>query len=197
MERGLFLNDVDQFAHRKREVEAHFRVEQSLPEMVFREVPRCFKFQDFDWAISADFWPSAQALCRSSADASLLIAVLEPDPIHYYKKEFGYYNWAELSASASSEDYWTMLSCFPSESRADSILANSEKVVWLPPSKKWAIWGERSCEVCVLGGWYPAGLSSWNSLEWALEMAMPNAFAGGAVPTGFAQQIRQNYGLTP
>lgn len=197
MERGVFLEDLHQFAPRKREVEACFRIEQSLPEMVFHESLRCFRFEEFDWAMSADFWPSVQALCQSSGDASLLIAVLEPDPLNYYRKEFGYFNWAELSASASSEDYWTLLNRFPNESPADSMLANSEKVVWLPPSKKWAVWGERSYEVCVLGGRDPAGFNLWNDFEWALETAMPNAFAGRVVPAGFAEQMRQNYGFAP
>lgn len=195
MERVAFLDDFERFAIRKRDVEACFCIGKSLPERVFNESLSYFRFEEFDWAMSAEFWPSVQTLCQSSGDASILIAVLEPDPLNYYKKEFGYFNWAELPIVASSEDYWALLNHCPDESPADSLLANSEKVVWLPPSKKWAIWGERSFEVCVLGGQEPTTLDLWNDIEWALETGMPNAFAHRILPVGFGEQLRQNYGV--
>jgi hypothetical protein len=195
MKRFAFLDDLDTFNKQKRNVEACCCIGKSLPERVFNESLSCFRFEEFDWAMSAEFWPSVQRLCQRSGDASILIAVLEPDPLNYYRKEFGYFNWAELPIVASSDDYWTLIKHSPDESPADSLLANSEKVVWLPPSKKWAIWGERRFEVCVLGSQGPTALDSWNNLEWALETGMPNAFAHRILPAGFEEQLRQNYGF--
>jgi hypothetical protein len=196
MERAAFIDNIERFIIRKRDVEACFRISKSLPERVFNERLSYFRFQEFDWAMSAKFWPSVQTLCQSSGDASILIAVLEPDPLDYYKKEFGYFNWAELPIYSSSEDYWNLINNCPDNSPADSLLANSEKVVWFPPSRKWAIWGERSLEVCVLGAESPIALNSWNGLEWALETGMPNAFARRILPAGIEEMFRKSYGVT-
>ncbi len=44
-----------------------------------------------------------------------------------------------------------MIESSPEESPADAIVFNSEVVVWLSPSMKWAIWGERSYGICIVG----------------------------------------------
>lgn len=193
MGRGIFVDDHERFELLKLQVEECFWIERSLPNQVFKQGFASFRFEEFDWAMSADFWSALQALCQCSGDASLLIAVLEPDPLKYYRKEFGYFNWAELSVSASDTEYLELLNRFPDESPADSLLANSEKVVWLPRSGKWAIWGERTYEVCVMGRRDSEEQNVWNDVGWALETAIPNAFSGGVIPTDFAEPLSRNY----
>jgi hypothetical protein len=77
--------------------------------------------------------------------------VLDPNPVEYFYKEFNYYNWMKLPVNLSPDEYLDVLELGPEESPADAVLYNSYTVIWLPPSMKWAIWGERSYGVCVLG----------------------------------------------
>jgi hypothetical protein len=188
-----FIKDSHQFAAYRKQVDACFHIKASLPSQVFREKFIRFGFEEFDWVMSSKFWSTIQALCQTSDDTSLLLAVLEPDPTNYYKKEFGYFNWATFSTSASPEEYWDILNRCPDGSPADSLLANSEKVVWLPQSGKWAIWGERSVEVCILGC-QTSEYCGWHSVDWAVEVAMPSAFRDGIIPPEYAERFRRNYG---
>jgi len=193
MEDGAFIQDTERFAKWKTQVEDCFHIERSLPEQVFAANMTHFRFEEFDWVMSSNFWPQVQNLCERFGDSSLLIAVLDPDPLKYYKNEFGHVNWAEISACASSEDYWDMLNHFPKGCPADSLIANSEKIVWLPPSGMWAVWGERSYEVSVLGSQITKISHLWNDVEWALKTALPYAFVDGVVPADFAEQLRHNF----
>lgn len=192
MSTASFIKDSHCFSVYKKRVDTCFQIKASLPSQVFKEGFVRFGFEEFDWAMSSKFWPTIQALCQTSGDTSLLLAVLEPDPTNYYKKEFGYFNWVTFSMSASPEEYWDILNRCPDGSPADSLLINSEKVVWLPQSGKWAIWGERSVEVCILGCRRP-GYFGWHDVDWALEVAMPNAFRNRMIPPEYAERFRCNY----
>jgi hypothetical protein len=88
-----------------------------------------------------------------------------------------------------------VLSVHPESSPADSFLANSEKVVWLPHSAMWAIWGKRSYGVCVLAVRNCMQISSWHSVDWALRNCLPNNFKDHVVPDDFAARLRCNFGL--
>lgn len=194
MQMSLFIRDSLVFEARRRRLEELLRSESGLPEQIFRKDFVWFAFEEFDWAMSADFWPEAQRLARGSNDSSVLMAVLDPSPSDYYKKEFGVYNWAELSIGLSSDDYWSLLNHHPKSSPADSVIANSEKIVWFPESGKWAVWGERSYGVCVLGARAKLSLDSWHDVEWALQNYLPNCFREQVVPSDFARTLRLNYG---
>lgn len=195
MKLPTFIRDTQAFEESKHKIEKTFLINECLPERVFREDFRWFAFEEFDWAMSGEFWPVVQELAQSSGDTSLLMAVFDPEPEDYFKKEFGYYNWASIPVSASRDDYWELLNTHPESSPADSFLANSEKVVWLPHSAKWAIWGERSREICVLAVHERAQLGSWHSVDWALEVCV-NSFKDRVVPAEFAASLRLNFGTS-
>lgn len=189
----FFIRDAHAFEESKREIEKTFLTNEGLPGRVFRRDFRWFAFEEFDWAMSGEFWPVIQELAQASGDTSLLMAVLDPEPEGYFKKEFGYYNWANIPISASRDNYWELLNAHPESSPADSFLVNSEKVVWLPHSAKWAIWGERSYGVCVLAVRERMQIGSWHSVDWALEICM-NSFKNRVVPAEFAASLRLNFG---
>lgn len=134
----LFIRNTREFEESRQEIEKTL-TNECLPGRVFHRDFRWFAFEEFDWAMSGAFWPIMQELAQASGDISLLMAVLDPEPEGYFKKEFGYYNWVNIPISASRDDYWELLSDHPESSPADSFLANSEKVIWLPRSAKWAI----------------------------------------------------------
>jgi hypothetical protein len=192
----LFIRDTQAFEVGKQEIEKTFLINECLPERVFREDFGWFAFEEFDWAMSGEFWPVIQELAQASGDTSLLMAVLDPEPEDYFKKEFGYYNWANIPISASRDDYWELLNAHPESSPADSFLANSEKVVWLSHSAKWAIWGERSYGVCVLAACERMQIGSWHDVDWALKHYLPNSFKNRVVPAEFAASLRLNFGTS-
>lgn len=190
---SLFIRDTRAFEVNKQEIEKTFLINECLPERVFHEDFRWFAFEEFDWAMSGEFWLVIQELTQASGDTSLLMAVLDPEPEGYFKKEFGYYNWANISVSASRDDYWELLNAHPESSPADSFLANSEKVIWLPHSAKWAIWGERSYGVCVLAAHECMQIGSWHDVDWALKNYFPNSFKNCVVPAEFAASLRLHF----
>lgn len=190
---SLFVRDTLVFADSMEMVERTFSTEEHIPSQVFRRGFNWFAFEEFDWSMSDGFWSFIQDLARSTGDASLLMAVLDPEPEHYFKKEFGYYNWADIPVSASSDDYWELLNSHPEDSPADSFLVNSERVIWLPRSAKWAVWGERSYGVCVLATRERMQIGSWRDIDWALKYYFPNAFKDRIVPPEFIASLRLNY----
>ncbi|MBB3909381.1 hypothetical protein [Anoxybacteroides rupiense] len=147
----LFVREKKEFNKLIGMASNTFYIENRLPKQVFREQFNNFLFEEFDWTMDKDFWRTIQQLSRQTKDNYVLTAVLDPSPVEYFYKEFNYYNWMKLPVNLSPDEYLDVLELGPEESPADAVLYNSYTVIWLPPSMKWAIWGERSYGVCVLG----------------------------------------------
>lgn len=128
-----------------------FDQNKRLPQQVFRKNFDCFLFQEFDWALSDDILPTIKELSNSTRDREFLTAVLKPDPVDHFLKEFGYYNWLKASVNISGEDYVNALWTHPKDSIADNIITNSNIVVWLSHSLQWVIWADRDMEICIIG----------------------------------------------
>ncbi|MBA8889503.1 hypothetical protein FHW12_003749 [Dokdonella fugitiva] len=158
-----------------------------LPDSPFHSRLEHRKFEEFDWAMSADAWASLCSLAARSGDSWILVAVLDPDPVTYYKAEFGYYNWSMVPTSVTGEQYRRVLDTHPRERPADSMFVNSSVVVWTSPAAKWAIWGERRTGLCVLAAEEPDYGVDWKGLEWAMEIA--NLEQGAAFAERFAKQF--------
>lgn len=194
------ISKTKEFEEFQRYIKVTFNSNQRLPEQIFNTSFSGFVFEEFDWAMSADFWNTIQQLAIVSQDSFILSAVLEPHPIDYFYKEFGYYNWFKLPIELSSEDYWDVLQLEPEDSPADAMLYNSEVVVWVSSSMKWAIWGERNLGICVLA--FKNGnkiikdhppIGKWRFVEEALTDLLPINFYGRQVPKDFSNHLRRNY----
>lgn len=129
----------------------------------------------------------------------VLIAVLEPNPYEYYFNEFGYFNWVKIPTDVLDDFYFEVLEHSPAESIADSILYNSQKIVWTVPSAKWAIWGDRDYGVCILGCKVGCDLKidqirhDWKSVENALESWIILSFKEQNIPKEFQMKMILNY----
>ncbi|MGE3540687.1 MAG: hypothetical protein AB7N91_25015 [Candidatus Tectimicrobiota bacterium] len=195
----LFVQSQEAFERSLSLLNIAFNPKKRIPEQVFRYPFAEFAFAEFDWVMSADFWKSLKKSHLNIDEELLLVAVLEPDPCRYFYEVFGYYNFFKLSLNSSSDDYWAALQEGPENSPADAMLYNSEVIVWVPESLKWAIWGERSVGVCAIGfdklsiidrealsrEWMPAGV--------ALADVIPANFRGRKVPQEFAETLSSNY----
>jgi len=121
-------------------IESAIRPNKNLPEQVFSDQFSNYVFEEFDWAMTPDFWDGVlKKLAIASNDAEIIMAVLDPDPKDYFHRTFGEYNILKLSINISGQEYWNILKTGPEDSEADAILFNSETVIWLPLSMKWAI----------------------------------------------------------
>ncbi|KEP30444.1 hypothetical protein [Bacillus safensis] len=147
----LFIRSEKEFKFYQNLVDHVFEQNKRLPQQVFRKNFDCFLFQEFEWALSDDILPTIKDLLNSTSDREFLTAVLKPDPVDYYFKEFGYYNWLKASVNISGEDYVNALWTHPKGSIADNIITNSNIVVWLSRSLQWAILADRDLEICIIG----------------------------------------------
>lgn len=148
--KSTFIKDLQEFRNLESIVNSIFYTDRQLPEQVFRKDFGNYVFEEFDLAMSDKFWDTIQILARQAQDEYVLCAVLNPHPLEYYYKEFGYFNWVKLPLNLTADEYLDILNIEPESSPADSITTNSFTIVWLSPSMKWAIWGDRNDEVCVL-----------------------------------------------
>lgn len=182
-------------------VNSIFKINHRLPNQVFNSGFCNFLFGEFDRVIGDAFWDSSiKPLALASQDTHLLVAVLDPDPINYFYREFGYYNWRKIPVNITGHDYFKILEIGPENSPADAMVFNSETVVWVPMSKKWAIWGERSYGTCILAfteestGLATTSLTkTWRSAEKALDDFICLNFNDQKIPKEFADSLIQNY----
>jgi len=124
--------------------------DRRLPEPVFQPQYGCFQFTEFDATMADQFWPVLWGLMRAFGDEHCSLAVLDPDPLKYFFAQFKRYGALRFELGNTADDYYNALSSEPDGSPADALLYNSEVIVWLPDSRKWAIWGERSLGIAVI-----------------------------------------------
>ena len=167
-------------------VERFLKKDVNLPDNPFEISFKHYAFDEFDWALSGDFWRAISKLIVRYEDESVLVAVCDPSP-REFKEAFGYYNWAKLPASLTVTDYWDFLNIAPEGNAADSILATCEEIMWISSSGQWAVWGERKAGICVLGSKDIPKDSDWKNIEWVIE-TFPNDDSGV-----FVRQLKNNF----
>jgi hypothetical protein len=141
-----------------------------------------------------------QQLARISNDTHIITALLDPDPIAYFFKEFGYYNWFKLPVTSTPQEYKQLIQLAPPGSSADAMIYNSEVIAWVPFSKKWAIWAERGYDICILGFADKNCIISdtllkgrWRPANEGLEELVALNFKNQQVPKEIADAFMANY----
>lgn len=198
--KNFFMKDIQQFNESKKKINEAFNTEKKLPEQVFRQSFKNFKFEEFDWAMDLEFWNTLKKLALQTKDDFVLVAVLDPNPIEYFYKEFKYYNWIRLPIDLSVDEYYEILEYGPEESPADAILYNSYTVVWLSPSMRWAIWAEREYGICIVGfndkdhlnNLVPL-LTSWRSIDETVLSWIEANFENEEIFQKFIESLYLNY----
>lgn len=173
----------------------------TLPDQVFVTAPVAFHIVDFDQVWSEEFFVDAQRLTRRAGDASLTLAVLRPDPDHYYHAHFGKFPVLRFSTSDSAQRYIDELHQDPGDSPADAIAYNSEVVLVYPASVRWAIYGDRDLEIAVIAvmdkeieaaiGTTAQSLRLFTPAEAVIELLGP--VYRGAVPEDVKRSLVRNY----
>ncbi|WIV21078.1 hypothetical protein QPK24_10590 [Paenibacillus polygoni] len=197
MSKNNVIKDKKHFEEALRLVTKMFNYEQRLPNQVYKVPFEKTVVFDFDHALSRHFWSELEELIGFFGDSFAIIAVLDPYPVDYYYNEFSEYNWCVLQKGTTADEYWSILEQGPEESPADSILINSEVIVWISSKMKWAIWGERSYGICVLGlndgdiSGYES--ESWFTMDQAISELLPLNFRNCTVPEEITSMLLKCY----
>ncbi|MGD6818699.1 hypothetical protein [Metabacillus sp. 84] len=196
----LFVKNYKEFFELKKMVTDTFLIENNLPYKVFQPQFSSFLFEEFDWCMSNEFWKTIRKIADITDESYIISAVLDPDPIEYFFKEFNYYNWIKIPKDLPDDSYEETLELGPKESPADAILYNSFTIVWLSPSKKWGIWGDREYGVSVMGfqneevkkSLMPF-LYSWRSLDETVLSRIGINFRNQKTHQEFGEILKLNY----
>jgi hypothetical protein len=198
---SYFLKDHKDFKKTKHIISQIIEERNELPKKVFKPEYSFFLFENFDNTLSSDLWPILKNLTTNSNDSSVILSVLRPDPEAYYFKEFGYFNWCNIPIDINLTDYEKILNFEPVDSQFDTIQLNSNLIVWTSPSRKWAIWCDRSFEVSIIAF---DSLETYNTLKPFVKDWLPAhnpivkdwmefTFENFEVPNWFSEKLISNY----
>lgn len=124
---------------------------RKLPEMVFMQSMKHFCFFEFNSMISPEFMSILREVAKHFREDTVLVTVLDPDPVEYFFREFGHCGAFQISSDSTNNEYFSILAHEPPESPADALLYNSNIIIWNSNGNKWAMWGERDSGIGVLG----------------------------------------------
>ncbi|WP_078554455.1 hypothetical protein [Bacillus alkalicellulosilyticus] len=197
---SFFIKDVNEYLDLKAILEEIIDINKEIPNQVFQKEYRGYLFQQFDNIMSEEFFSTIRGLAEKSNDDYIVIAVLNPHPMDYYYKEFGYFNWAKLPLSLSNGYYWSILNEGPPNWEADAIVHNSFIIAFFSPSRKWGIWADRNYEISVIAfnekdeknhlileSWLP--VENEEVVNWMKYSFRPDY----NVPQSFTDMLKRNY----
>ncbi len=190
---------LDQYPATKRKVESVFFDERRLPEQVFK---RPYQFQllsEFDFAM-ADILAMLEKIHSPLANETVLLSVLDPEPINYFYKHFHKINAFYFKANISKHEYYNIRKRDPGNP-ADAIMFNTEIETYIPNSLSWAMWGERSREIAVIGLNDPALVEAliadkgwWMDAEAASNEFASMPYRNQQMPEDIRRALIANYG---
>jgi len=147
----LFIRNKLDFNEILIDTKEIFKLNSNLPENVFLTQFSNFKFNEFEWLMYDEFWDFMKILSDITGDDSVIISVIDPDPIEYHYKQFNFFNTVRIPKEFSVEEYRDVLNFHLPDSEADAIINNSNVISIFSNSKKWAIWADRNYGIMILG----------------------------------------------
>ena len=190
---------LEQFPTAKLKVETVFHVDRTLPEGVFKRPYRFHLLHEFDNGMG-DFLEVLRKTHSPYANETVLLSVLDPDPIGYFYRHYRKINAFYFKGYVTESEYYDLRWRNPGN-EADAIMFNTEIETYVPDSAIWAMWGERSSEIAVIGLDDPEVVAHmvmengfWMDAETAsIEFAgMP--YAGHEMPDDIRRTLIANYG---
>lgn len=173
----------------------------ALPDQVFVTRPVAFHVIAFDQFWSEEFFVDAQRLTKRAGDASFTLAVLRPDPDHYYHAHFGKFPVLLFSNSDPAQRYIDELHRDPGDSPADAIAYHAEVVLVYPASTRWAMYGDRDLEIAIVAVMDEEMEAAIRTTAQSLTLFTPTEALtellgpvyGGAVPEAVKHSLVRNY----
>ncbi|WP_249856298.1 hypothetical protein [Bacillus safensis] len=149
--------------------------------------------------LSDDSWEMLKGLVLNHHDDYILMAVLdEQQSMDGYYCNFGYYPWVKIPLNLTPSDYLDLLTAYPIESVNDSIMDIASRVIWVSPSAKWIIYGERSYEIGVLAihrleQMNKQILKTWRTLDEIVLGWISVVYPNQKLPDDFRKELIRNY----
>jgi hypothetical protein len=194
---NLIINTVQEFDQTQQFIQSVFDTRLVLPQQIFSKEYSNFTLDEYDWTLCDEFWEVIQQLSQLSGDTDIIMAIIDPDPITYYHKKIGY---LKLPTTLTAQEYSDLLWYQSKEHNIDQVHFIANVVAWVPLSRKWAIWGERTYEVCILGFadqsiTLPNNIlkGKWRPLHEALEDFIFPHFRTAPIPLKDADAFIANY----
>src|SRR5690606_8599076 len=128
---------------------------RSLPEQVFVR-PKEILFNHFYFMLDEESWSQLQYLAQKNNDQNIYVA-----DVAILKKK----NWSQndyiitLPININKEDYIEILD-------KNSIIVESEQIVWFSESTSWGIWAQRAWDLCLVNSMLNEGeFFNWEKLN--------------------------------
>ncbi|KXZ23317.1 hypothetical protein AXI59_09490 [Bacillus nakamurai] len=193
----FFIKNTKESAVFQSQIYSLFHEDKMFPEQVFKQRKHYHLFEEFHWVLSEEGWVMLKSLAHHHHDEFILMAVLEhPDDMNRFYEEFGYFNWLKIPLDITEDEYISILMDYPKHSKYDCIMENASRVVWASAAFKWAIYGEREFEICILGiEQEMAGktLESWRRLDDHVLGWISVVFPDQIVPDEFQKKFTAHY----
>ncbi|ASZ05921.1 MULTISPECIES: hypothetical protein [Bacillus] len=172
-------------------------VDQTLPKQVFKQRKNYYLFEEFHWVLSEESWGMFKSLANEHHDEFILMAVIDSsEHINQFYEEFEYFNWIKIPLHITADEYLSLLTDYPKHSKSDCIMNIASRVVWASPTLKWAIYGERELEICILGIDHQSEgkeLATWRSLDGVVLDWISVVFPNQTVPVEFEKTLTAHY----
>ncbi|KML01266.1 hypothetical protein VL05_12115 [Bacillus stratosphericus] len=195
----LFISDPKEFEHVLSFVHSLIHSTKTFPDQVLKTKPPHYLFEEFHWLLSDDSWEMLKGLALNHHDDYILMAVLdEQQSMDHYYHDFGYYPWVKIPLNLTPSDYLDLLTGYPIESVNDSIMDIASRVIWVSPSAKWIIYGERGYEIGVLAihqleQMNKQLLKTWRTLDEIVLDWISVVFPNQKLPDDFKKELIRNY----
>jgi hypothetical protein len=190
---------LDQFPAAKQKVETVFHAERRLPEQVIKRPYRFNLMCQFDIAMG-ELLDVLREMRSPLGNETVLLSVLDPDPIKYFYKHFHKINAFYFKADIPEDEYYDIRWRNPGNP-ADAIQFNTEIETYIPNSLTWAMWGERSSEIAVIGlddatlaETLIANKGYWMDAESASNEFACMPYRNQEMPDDFRRPLIANYG---
>jgi len=190
---------LDEFNAARQKIESIFHVERRLPDQVFKQ---SYQFQllcEFDFAM-VDVLETLRKTQSPLAHESVLLSVLDPDPISFFYERFRKIYAFYFKANISEDEHYHMRWREPGN-EAKSFPFHTKLETYIPSSASWAMWGESSREIAVIGLNDPVLArflvnenGYWTDAETALDDFASMPYRGQKVPEDFRHTLIANYG---
>jgi len=184
----------------------HFFSGYRLPKQVFATAAGHFLFFEFGRAFGEGAWRMFARLASEFGEGMVWARTVEPEPRTYYEANFGQVAEFAFSAGSDAEAYTSQMHNWPAASIADAIAYRADVVAWVGTSGRWAAWGERELNLCVLHVVTHERLAKELVLMpddfvplFALEDALSNVVSSELEAqelAAFASKMRESYSVT-
>lgn len=105
-----YLSDSADFESEQTKWQSVIYENTSFPDQVFKDLKGPFLFFEFGLFFTNRFFECLKRFVKVTHEAAASFAVVDPDPVDYFYKEFKKYPVIRLSTDDSAQDYLRWLS---------------------------------------------------------------------------------------